>query len=131
MRTALAGDEAINRLGPKGIGDAMTPDVARYLNRTIFVSIPTLFEDGACRPFKLLGAELNGLWLQSDELARRLLPNDKQDFASLAPAVFVPFAQIAGVLVVTGMPQQSSQDKPSRPRRAPATTGRKRSSVER
>jgi hypothetical protein len=109
----------------------MTPDVARYLNRTVFVSIPTLFEDGACRPFKLLGAELNGLWLQSDELARRLLPDDRQDFASLAPAVFVPFAQIAGVLVVTGMPQQSPQDKPSRPRRVPATTRRKRSSAER
>jgi hypothetical protein len=31
----------------------------RYLNKIVFVSIPTLFEDGPCRPFKLVGAELH------------------------------------------------------------------------
>jgi hypothetical protein len=87
----------------------MLPNITRYLNRTIFVSIPTLFEDGTCRAYKLLGAELNGLWLQSDELTQRLLTNDKQHFASLAPAVFVPFSHIAGVLVTTVPPRHPSR----------------------
>jgi hypothetical protein len=51
-----------------------THNITRYLNKTVFVSIPALFEDGACRPFKLLGVEIYGLWLQSDELTQRLLP---------------------------------------------------------
>ena len=31
-------------------------DISRYLNKTLFVSIPTLFEDGTARPYTLLGA---------------------------------------------------------------------------
>ena len=51
----------------------------------------------------MLGAELHGLWLQSDELTQRLLPVDKRELgATAAAAVFVPFAQIAGVLVASG-----------------------------
>lgn len=79
----------------------MTPNVSKYLNKTILVSIPTLFQDGKCRPFKLLSTDLNGLWLESDELAMRLLPDQFQHYASAEPVVFVPFAQIAGVLVAT------------------------------
>lgn len=93
----------------------MDLDVTRYVNKTVFVSIPVLFDDGACRAYKLLGAELTGLWLQSDELTRRLLPQDTRDLASMAPAVFVPFAQIAGVLVATQAP-------PSPPPAAPLRT---------
>jgi hypothetical protein len=93
----------------------MPPTIARYLNKTVFVAIPALFEDGVCRPFTLLGAELHGLWLQSDELTRRLLPADKRDLAAAAPAVFVPFAQIAGVLVATGPPQSALQQPESGP----------------
>ena len=54
----------------------MIPKISHYLNRTVMVSVPGLFDDGVCRPFTLLGADLNGLWLQSDELTRRLLPHD-------------------------------------------------------
>ena len=82
----------------------MRPSITRYLNKTVFVSIPTLFDDGACRPFQLLGAEINGLWLQSEELTCRLLPREVGDHATLTPAVFVPLAQIAGVLVAMPLP---------------------------
>jgi hypothetical protein len=103
----------------------MLPKLAQYINKTIFISIPALFEDGACRPFTLLGAELHGLWLQSDELTRRLLPRDKQDLATTTTAaVFVPFAQIAGVLAATGPAPDQKQ-----PENAPAdaaTGGRTR-----
>jgi hypothetical protein len=78
----------------------MPLNITRHLNKTVFVSIPSLFADGVCRPYQLLGVELNGLWLQSEELTRRLLPREVGDHATLAPAVFVPLAQIAGVLVV-------------------------------
>jgi hypothetical protein len=88
----------------------MNPNITRYLNKTVFVSIPALFGDGVCRPYKLLGAELNGLWLQSEELTRRLLPDDARDLAALAPAVFVPLAQIAGVLVATAAPAPPPTD---------------------
>jgi hypothetical protein len=48
--------------------------------------------------------EVQGLWLQSDELTGRLLSRDSELYASMAPIVFVPFAQIAGVLVGTKPP---------------------------
>jgi hypothetical protein len=94
-------------------------NVSRLVNKTIYVSIPALFQDGRCRPYTLRGAELNGLWLQSAELTNRLLADDKADLAALAPIVFVPFAQIAGVLVASGMPAPVTQ---TQPQGAPAAT---------
>src|SRR5579864_7634433 len=79
----------------------MQPNLARYLNKTVLVSIPALFDDALCRPYKLLGAEITGLWLQSEELTNRLLTSESGDMANLEPAVFVPFSQMAGVLVAT------------------------------
>lgn len=84
----------------------MNLNLVRFLNKPILVSIPALFDDGLCRPYKLLGAELTGLWLQSDDLAERLLPAEATHFKDLAPAVFVPFSFIAGVLVPTGVPKE-------------------------
>jgi hypothetical protein len=98
----------------------MLPTLARYLNKTVLVSIPALFDDGVCRPYKLLGAELNGLWLQSDELTRRLLPGDAGYPAILAPAVFVPLAQIAGLLVATAAPPPTDS-RPAGSNRDPAS----------
>jgi hypothetical protein len=82
-----------------------------------------LFGDGAGRPYTLLGFELNGLWLQSDELNGRLLTDDTRDLADAEPVVFVPFAQIAGVLVPTvvaaapppGAPQSPATAQPEPP----------------
>jgi hypothetical protein len=100
----------------------MTPKVSHYLNKIVMASVPALFADGICRPFTLLGAELNGLWLQSDELTQRLLPEDKRDLAGMPAAVFVPFAQIAGVLVTAG-PVPDRQQPKSAPPAAVARTG--------
>jgi len=82
----------------------MTPKVSQYINKTILVSIPSLFHDGKCRPFKLVGVEMPGLWLQADELASRLLPEAAQNYVDAAPVIFVPLAQIAGVLIPTQQP---------------------------
>jgi hypothetical protein len=80
----------------------MAQNVAQHMNKTLHAAIPAIFGDVECRAYKLLGVELNGLWLQSDELTDRLLPHDRRDLASRAPAAFVPFAHIVGVLVATG-----------------------------
>jgi hypothetical protein len=93
-------------------GHVMAPNIAQYLDNTVLVSIPAIFSDGECRPYKLLGVELNGLWLQSDDLTRRLLPRDHKDLASFGPAAFVPFAHIAGVMIATSatpLPAQSGE----------------------
>jgi hypothetical protein len=82
----------------------MTPKISQYLNKTVLVAIPALFDDGKCRAFTLVGVELHGLWLQSDEITERLLQSNARAYASTAPAIFVPFAQIAGVLVGTRPP---------------------------
>ncbi|MFL9966302.1 hypothetical protein PQR02_35985 [Paraburkholderia sediminicola] len=96
----------------------MPPNLARYLNKILFVSIPALFDDGTARPYTLIGAEMNGLWLQSEALTDRLLREDGRDLARMNPAVFVPFAQIAGVLVATSVPSPADE---CTPRTLPAT----------
>jgi hypothetical protein len=100
----------------------MTPKVSQYINKTILVSIPVLFDDGRCRPFRLIGVEVPGLWLQAHDLAERLLPEAMQNYVTAEPVVFVPFAQIAGVVIPTRPPTDASiarvtketNDKPTR-----------------
>jgi hypothetical protein len=75
----------------------MTIQVNRFIGKTIMVCIPAIFEDGKCRPYKLVGVDLQGLWLQSADFTRRLLPQDMEQHADEL-IVFVPYAQIAGVL---------------------------------
>lgn len=99
----------------------MVPDLSRYLNKTVLVSIPILFADGTARPYTLLGAEANGLWLQSAQLTERLLPDEGSELAAMSPVVFMPFAQIAGVVVATSMPA----DTPTSERPAPARRAKK------
>lgn len=92
----------------------MTPRLTQYLNKPILVSIPALVEDGACRAYKLHGVEVHGLWLQSKELTRRLASEDTAGCESLDPVVFVPFAQIAGLMLATRLPESpETRAKPS------------------
>jgi len=101
----------------------MTPNLARYINKTVFVSIPTLFDDGECRPYTLMGVEISGLWLQSKELTDRLLSDEDMGLAELDPVAFVPFAQIAGVVIATSLPgaRPNPDPKPNRPTAAQPT----------
>jgi len=39
----------------------MSQQVIQYINKTIRVSIPTLFHEGKCRALKLIDVELRGL----------------------------------------------------------------------
>jgi hypothetical protein len=111
----------------------MTPKVNQYINKTILVSIPVLFDDGRCRPFRLIGVEVPGLWLQAHDLAERLLPEAMQNYVTAEPVVFVPFAQIAGVVIPTRPPTaapiasaaKETKDTSDKPARAKPSTSTK------
>jgi hypothetical protein len=77
----------------------MPPKLKQYLNRSIVVSIPALFEDGKCRPYTLQSIEEDGLWLSSDTLTQRLLPESDRNIAGPAQSVFVPAVQIAAIIL--------------------------------
>jgi hypothetical protein len=113
----------------------MVPSLGQFLNRTVLISIPALFGDGACRPYTLRGAELHGLWLQSDDLnGRLLLPDDDsgerpqtreaRHVAAAEPVVFVPFAQIAAVMVPTAAPAGLPPGAEQAPAAGPPATGK-------
>lgn len=114
----------------------MTPNLGKYLNKKILVCIPTLFEDEKCRPYKLIGIELFGLWLEGADLASRFLAPEYKSTTPVTWAVFIPFSQIAGVAIATpsaasppGQPatpaQTQAPDKPAPPASAdgPSSAG--------
>jgi hypothetical protein len=107
---------------------SVTPKIGHFLGMTVLVSIPALFSDGVCRAYTLVGFEVHGLWLQSQELNERLLSEEMREIAEASPVVFVPFAQIASVLVPTDLPATPPQEaapatgatRKRRPRPAPS-----------
>ena len=82
----------------------MTQNLTKYVNKTILVSIPVLSGDVKCRPYKLTGVELVGLWLQSADLASGFLAHEHTAHAQTTWAFFVPYSQIACVAVGTIAP---------------------------
>lgn len=87
----------------------MPPQLKQYLNRTIMVSIPALFEDGKCRACTLQAVDSDGLWLESSALMNRLLP-EHEKATSTRPGVFVPIAQIAALILAAPSPVVSSTE---------------------
>jgi hypothetical protein len=79
----------------------MPAKITQYLNRTVLVSIPALFGEGNCTACTLLGADDQGLWLDSEHMIKRLLGDDNKVYRVVGSGAYVPFAQIAGVLPVT------------------------------
>jgi hypothetical protein len=99
----------------------MPPKLSRYLNRNVLVSIPVLFEDGRCRAYTLRGVELHGVWLDSDELVKRLVLDDEKDVSATSTLVFVPFSQVAAVILATAA--QADQASPKPDEKPPVSTG--------
>jgi hypothetical protein len=77
----------------------MIPKLVDYLNHPILVSIPALHSDARCRSYALRGVEMQGLWLQSEELAGHVAPADTGGYREPLAVAFVPFSQIACVLL--------------------------------
>jgi hypothetical protein len=77
----------------------MTPKLKRYINRTILVSIPSLFKHGKCKPYTLQAIETEGLWLSSPTLVDHLLPEADRGSASNSALVFVANTHIAALIL--------------------------------
>jgi hypothetical protein len=98
------------------------PKLSKYLNRNVLVSIPALFEDGRCRAYTLRGVELHGVWLDSDELVTRLAPDQGNGVSAASPLVFVPFSQVAAVILVTAaQPDQTPLKADEKPAQSTST----------
>jgi hypothetical protein len=77
----------------------MAPNLGKYVNKTILVSIPPLSGDIKCRPYKLTGVELIGLWLEGADLAGGFLAHEHASHTRTTWAFFVPYSQIACVAI--------------------------------
>lgn len=91
----------------------MSPSLSRSVSKTVSVVIPALFGDTVARRCRVVAAEAFGLWLVSDELSARVLPDVKGDKSSAAPAILVPFAQIAAILPLAPAPSTGAGLKPA------------------
>lgn len=80
----------------------MISKLGAQVGKTILVSIPLLFADGKCKPLRLVGVEVSGLWLEGETLADRLLPDYLSSMASAAAIAFIPFSQIVSVVATAG-----------------------------
>ena len=78
----------------------MAPSLSKYVNKTILVSIPSLSGDVKCRPYKLTGVELIGLWVEGADLARDFLV-EHESHTQTTWTFFVPYSQIACVAIGT------------------------------
>jgi hypothetical protein len=88
----------------------MPPSLGRYIGQYVLVSIPALYEDIVARRHRLLGLELQGLWLELEEAhTERVLSVHHHELANPPLTLFVPFAQIACVVL-------PGHDAPPRPR---------------
>src|SRR6266704_2667507 len=74
----------------------MAIKLAHFLDRTIYVSISSLFDDLHARPFKLIAIDEHGVWLESELLTERvqLEAKERKHFASTTTLAFFPFSQI-------------------------------------
>jgi hypothetical protein len=67
--------------------------LANFIEKTIVVCIPGFTKDDRLYPYKLVGVEADGLWLESPAFRRGLEPPPAgPEYEELA--AFVPFAQI-------------------------------------
>lgn len=88
-----------------------------HVNKIVMVSIPSMFGDDEPRNCRLVGVEVPGLWLESQEFSGALAAPDAHQHL---PAVFVPFTQIVyliGAEVPPSMARNSSEEPSSRPAR--------------
>src|SRR5215469_1481500 len=79
----------------------MAPSLGKYLNKTILVCIPVLSADEKCRPYKLTGIELFGLWLEGADLTSRFLADEYKPSTQVTWDVFIPFSHIACIAIAT------------------------------
>ncbi|SRR6266481_5873692 len=94
-------------------------NLANYFNKNVLVLIPSFSHDEQPHSYTLVGIEPSGLWLESEELERKLYPSDKQQTSSATKAAFVPFSQISYVLdgthILTPAQESAARNQQARP----------------
>jgi hypothetical protein len=73
--------------------------LSSYVNKTIHVCIPRMGEEKETQPFKLVGVEEFGLWLEGEDLSDKLHSRKEKSSPQIAKAIFFPYSEIAYVLV--------------------------------
>ena len=103
----------------------MSSSLSHFLNKekAVFVVIPAIFGDERPRACTLVGIEVSGVWLQSDDLSGTLFRTCEVRVPPTNPNVFVPFAQIAYLVdsTATGNPAVMSH-QPSKESRGQHAT---------
>jgi hypothetical protein len=74
------------------------PKLGNFIQKMILVSIPGLSKDDQAYPYKLVGIEPHGLWLESEIFGKDFIAQEHGEPACEPFAAFVPYAQIAYVL---------------------------------
>ena len=77
----------------------MIPNLSKYVNKNVLVSIPVLSGSTKCKAYTLTGIELIGLWLQSADLSGSFLDHEHKSQPTMTWSFFVPFSQIACVAI--------------------------------
>jgi hypothetical protein len=78
----------INRLG-------------HHVNKSVLVSLPSVFPDVALRACKLIAVEEGGLWLESEVLTETIFAGAED---GKEKQIFIPFAQIRCLVEDTSAP---------------------------
>jgi hypothetical protein len=101
----------------------MAPNLSKHVNETILVCIPALSKDGKCRPYKLTGIELVGLWLAGPDLASAFLAPEHRPQTPSTQAFFIPFSQIACVAAIAApLPGEATASRVSHVQHPPVST---------
>jgi hypothetical protein len=82
------------------------PSLGQYLQKTVLVSIPSIYSDGKARPYRLVAVEIQGLWLEDKELVERVLPKEAHAPEGVGLVAFVPYSQINCVIAPVALPEQ-------------------------
>lgn len=94
--------------------------LGHHVNKSVLVSVPSIFSDDDAHSCVLLGIEPSGLWLESEELTEALFAKTEMEGIR---KVFIPFAQIRYLVEGTTTPSLLSDEDDAGDER-PSSRGR-------
>jgi hypothetical protein len=77
--------------------------LAGLVGTNVFVTIPA-FKRGQMTIVKLIGVEVGGIWIESDDLMAEMLAGLPITMTQRRARVFIPFAQLLAVYTFGGGP---------------------------
>jgi hypothetical protein len=77
----------------------MEIELRRLINRQVVVLGPSFVDSEKLHSVKLLAVEEAGIWIESDEVADKIIGRLQKKPSSTALAFFVPYSQITTIAV--------------------------------